>query len=222
MIDERPRALVVDDYSSVRLAMMENLKDLGFNAQGEGSSNDAVQAVKDFWPHLVLLDGEMPPGPNGVEVLEKLVGEELITTRDVLLSTGHIEPGHPMVLFFSGGMPASNAKGRETHAKLMAAILNGTLVGAIPKPIPNNMLFDDGLSHLARRITATERDPECRIVPADLKDISTLTREALRGTLGASSEHLKGFDDMVRATLAPHTRASSPLSTAMGAVSRPA
>jgi CheY-like chemotaxis protein len=67
----RPTVLVVDDEETVRTFLVETLELLGCSARGLASGQEAVFAVKDKCPDLVLLD-ILLPGMDGVETMREL------------------------------------------------------------------------------------------------------------------------------------------------------
>lgn len=68
------KLLIADDEESIRtgLKLIVDWEELGFTVCTEASNgNEAVQAVKDYSPDLVLLDIKMP-GLTGIEVMEQV------------------------------------------------------------------------------------------------------------------------------------------------------
>jgi two-component system phosphate regulon response regulator PhoB len=67
----RGRVLVVDDDEAVRLLVTRYLMLEGFEADGVGDANAALEAIHRRPPDLLLLD-VMLPGRDGLELLEEL------------------------------------------------------------------------------------------------------------------------------------------------------
>jgi two-component system OmpR family response regulator len=65
------RVLVVDDERDTVLTLMELLRDEGHETHGVYKSSDALAAMKDFDPDVVLLDIAMP-GMSGWEVAREI------------------------------------------------------------------------------------------------------------------------------------------------------
>ncbi|MEE2702589.1 MAG: sigma-54 dependent transcriptional regulator [Myxococcota bacterium] len=63
--------LIVDDEESIRTSVAEILSDEGYSYRVAGSGEEALATIADAAPDLVLLDIAMP-GPDGIEVLERL------------------------------------------------------------------------------------------------------------------------------------------------------
>lgn len=54
------RVLIVDDDPSMRTALMESVRRLGFDVQGAMDGADAVERVSRYKPWLVVTDLKMP------------------------------------------------------------------------------------------------------------------------------------------------------------------
>ena len=59
--------LLVDDDIDIIEFMQYNLKNEGFNVKSANNSEEAFQQIKEFTPHLILLD-VMMPGMDGIEL----------------------------------------------------------------------------------------------------------------------------------------------------------
>lgn len=67
------KILVVDDEAQIRRALRTNLHVRGYDVIEAGTGEDALRAVADHKPHIVLLDLGLP-GIDGIEVLHGLRG----------------------------------------------------------------------------------------------------------------------------------------------------
>ncbi|GAB4567153.1 MAG: sigma-54 dependent transcriptional regulator [Geothermobacteraceae bacterium] len=65
------RILVVDDEQLIRWSLEQNLSKQGYEVATAASGEDALRAIQQDAPDLVLLDIQLP-GMNGLEVLEKI------------------------------------------------------------------------------------------------------------------------------------------------------
>jgi two-component system OmpR family response regulator len=65
------RVLVVDDEDNITFLLQSALQHFGFSVQSVGTGRDALEAVREFSPHLVLLD-VMLPDIDGFEVCKRL------------------------------------------------------------------------------------------------------------------------------------------------------
>ncbi|MFE7859419.1 response regulator transcription factor [Streptomyces sp. NPDC057403] len=66
--------LVVDDDAAIRRSLERGLRLSGFAVRTAGSGSDALAAVRDSPPDVLVLDVSMP-GMSGIEVCERLRGD---------------------------------------------------------------------------------------------------------------------------------------------------
>jgi len=85
-VSKAPRILIVDDERNVRATLKSVLEDEGYAAEGVGSGEEALSAIKRGSFDLVLLDIWLP-GIDGLEVLEQ-VGKDG-TDAVVVMISGH-------------------------------------------------------------------------------------------------------------------------------------
>ena len=69
--DESERVLIVDDDPSMRTALMETVKRLGYSVQGAVDGMDALERITRFRPWMVLTDLKMPR-LNGLELIKEI------------------------------------------------------------------------------------------------------------------------------------------------------
>ena len=83
-----PKILVVDDSETVRTILCDALEDDGYDVSAAASGREALAAVRDSRPDVMLLDVEMP-GMSGIDVLLTL--KSRVETRDisVIMVTAH-------------------------------------------------------------------------------------------------------------------------------------
>ncbi len=70
------RILIVDDEANIRRMLAALLRAEGFEVEEAGNANQALLELDETRPDLVLLDLVMPPGPGGLETLERLKERE--------------------------------------------------------------------------------------------------------------------------------------------------
>jgi two-component system response regulator FlrC len=88
--DESERILVVDDDPSMRTALMETVKRLGYSVQGAVDGIDAIDRMVRFRPWLVLTDLRMPR-LNGLELIKEVKARAPHATIVLMTAYGAIE-----------------------------------------------------------------------------------------------------------------------------------
>src|SRR5262249_54567452 len=68
----KPRVLIVDDEANIRRMLAALLKAEGFEAEEAPNGNAALLSLDQLHPDAILLDLQMPPGPDGLETLRQL------------------------------------------------------------------------------------------------------------------------------------------------------
>ena len=81
-----PSVLIVDDEDMVRTALEQWLRLSGFDTATAASAEEALAAIDDRHPHIVLTDVRMP-GLSGMDLLRSIAERGLPT--EVILITGH-------------------------------------------------------------------------------------------------------------------------------------
>jgi len=92
MADIRPVILVVDDDAPILLLMRNLLREFGFEPMAANSGAEALAAMRERRPDLILLDRNMP-GMTGDEVVTAMRRETALAAVPVLMLTG--EPMEP-------------------------------------------------------------------------------------------------------------------------------
>ena len=82
------RVLVVDDEPQVSAMLQETLNYLGYVAEVASSGEDALRALQDSQPNLLLLDVSLP-GMSGVNVLERV--HATYPHLPVVMLTGNVD-----------------------------------------------------------------------------------------------------------------------------------
>jgi AmiR/NasT family two-component response regulator len=83
---ERPRVIVADDESIVRMDLREMLESLGYLVVGEaGDGESAIHLSRELKPNIVIMDIKMP-GMDGIEAGRMLTEERI---APVLLLTAY-------------------------------------------------------------------------------------------------------------------------------------
>ena len=68
----KPRVLIVDDEANIRRMLAALLKAEGFDPEEAPNGNAALLSLDQLHPDAILLDLQMPPGPDGLETLRQL------------------------------------------------------------------------------------------------------------------------------------------------------
>ena len=89
---EKPLILAVDDDKAFRGAVVFKLKASGFDVIEARDGNEAIEQAKKSLPDLVLLDINMPGGPNGVEVALALKGMPETSNIKLVFLSGVDDP----------------------------------------------------------------------------------------------------------------------------------
>jgi two-component system response regulator FlrC len=88
--DENERILIVDDDPSMRAALTETVKRLGYSAQGAVDGIDAIEQIARFRPWMVLTDLRMPR-LNGLELIKEVKARAPHATIVLMTAYGAIE-----------------------------------------------------------------------------------------------------------------------------------
>jgi PleD family two-component response regulator len=73
--DATERIMIVDDDHSMRIALVESVRRLGYVAEGVGDGLEALEHVGRFQPWLVLTDLKMPR-MSGLEVIKARASDD--------------------------------------------------------------------------------------------------------------------------------------------------
>jgi CheY-like chemotaxis protein len=88
-----PSVLIVDDSLSVRSSLQQLILDAGFRAQTARDGLEAVEAMRQFRPDVVLTDLEMP-NMNGLELTSHIRGREELKGLPVIMVSSRSQEKH--------------------------------------------------------------------------------------------------------------------------------
>lgn len=88
--DHNERVLIVDDEPSMRTALMESVKRLGYEVQGAIDGADAVERVSRFRPWLVITDLKMPR-VTGLDLIKEIKARAPQTVIVLMTAYGTVE-----------------------------------------------------------------------------------------------------------------------------------
>jgi len=96
MRDGAQTVLVVEDEPLVRFALIELLRDAGFEACQAGAAREAI-SILETTPEIgiVITDVHMPGQTNGVRLAELI--RERWPTVGIMLTSGHRQPVDPVL-----------------------------------------------------------------------------------------------------------------------------
>ncbi len=80
------RVLIVDDEPNIVVSLEFLMQQCGYEIRIASNGDEALQAVSDFRPHLVLLD-VMMPNKNGYEVCQTLRDNPLLQEVKIVMLT---------------------------------------------------------------------------------------------------------------------------------------
>lgn len=95
------RILIVDDEPDTARTLSDLLCRLGFASQAVTNANLAVEAVRSFKPHLMLLDLAMP-GQSGFQVLKQIREDSAISKVVVAVVSGFCDDENRQAAFAAG------------------------------------------------------------------------------------------------------------------------
>jgi DNA-binding response OmpR family regulator len=110
--------LVVDDDPDVCDLVAYKLRKSGYEVRSATDGDEAISAVAEQLPDLVLLD-IMMPGPSGLEVLERWRADPATATLPVILLTARAQESDVETGFALGAEPFSP---RELARRVAAVI----------------------------------------------------------------------------------------------------
>jgi two-component system nitrogen regulation response regulator NtrX len=82
----KPRVLIVDDEANIRRMLAALLKSEGFEPEEAANGNAALLSLDALHPDAILLDLQMPPGPDGLDTLRQL--RERDASTPVIMMSG--------------------------------------------------------------------------------------------------------------------------------------
>lgn len=93
MPNQGPSVLVVDDALSVRNSLLQLVRDAGFRAEAARDGAEAIAALREFHPDVVLTDLEMP-NINGIHLTSHIRGREDMKDLPVIMITSRSQEKH--------------------------------------------------------------------------------------------------------------------------------
>ena len=86
----KKRILIVEDETSIVELLTLMLTRAGYEVQFCQNGREAIAKMKDFHPHLVILD-VMLPGLDGISIIKIMSEDEILQTTPVLVTSALVE-----------------------------------------------------------------------------------------------------------------------------------
>ncbi len=151
MSESNPEILIVDDDSSVVIALHKVLQDFG-RIRFAVTGAQALDMIKENRPDLILLDVELPDA-NGIDLCLMLKENTLTSNIPVLFITSTIDTGFEEKVFDAG---ASDYIIKPLKPRVVAARVHTHLAYHQALVQLKKLAHTDGLSGLANRLAFDE------------------------------------------------------------------
>ncbi len=120
------RVLIVDDDNDVRAVLAGILSEMGYVVTGRPSASDALEALEEFKPDLMIVDFAMP-GRNGAEFAQ--IAWQRLGNVPTLFVSGYADDN--ILQSLGEGAPILR---KPFHPAELAAMVRSTLDGVVRKP----------------------------------------------------------------------------------------
>ena len=172
----KPQVLIIDDDAKLQSLLREYLEGYGFQVASLGDGRQAVEALVEVNPDIVILD-VMMPGPDGLEVLGRL---RKSSTVPVIMLTAKGEDADRIVGLELGADDylAKPFNPRELLARIKAVMRRASAApppGLDPLPAQAALEVDGLRLDPARRCLVVQGD-ELELSATEYKILQTLMR----------------------------------------------
>jgi two-component system C4-dicarboxylate transport response regulator DctD len=148
-----PSVLIVDDEDMVRTALEQWLRLSGFDTATAANAQEALAAIDDRHPHVVLTDVRMP-GLSGMDLLRSIAERGLPT--EVILITGHGDV--PMAVEAMRGGAFDFLQKPYVPDQLVNSIARAAEQARLKRELADlRRRLDGGENELATRLVGTSR-----------------------------------------------------------------
>jgi DNA-binding response OmpR family regulator len=220
-VSDRQQILVVDDDPDIRGLLRELLERRGYTVSEAGDGHEALRAVFEKRPDLVVLDITMP-GVDGWKTLERI--RELSDVPVVMLTAKATELEKTRGLRAGADDYVTKPFGRQELLARVEALLRRTGGReAVPERYADAFLTID----FAQR-TVTARGERVELTPLEFRLLATFVRhpnqvlsheqllELVWGDENAAREQVKLYVGYLRKKLSPQAPDSAPIDTKRG------
>lgn len=194
-MDKKHRILIVDDHTLLRAGLRALLvQDPGFEVVGEAENGrDAIRAVGQLTPDLVLMDLTMP-GMNGIEAITEI--KRRYPEVRVLVMTLHVAEDYVHASLKAGadGYILKDATQDEFRVAMRSVLLGKTYLSIdVSAKVVNGYLgggknaggssIYDSLTHREREVLKLVAEGKTNKIMADYLHLSVKTVEKHRSNL---------------------------------------
>lgn len=152
-----PRILIVEDEEALSLLLRYNLEGAGYEVVTIGRGDEAVEALKEDLPDLVILDW-MLPGVSGIEICRQLRARPQTRSLPIIMLTARGEEGERVRGLSTG---ADDYIVKPFSLAELLARLAALLRRSVPERVADVLSFGDiTLDRERKRVTRAGRDVE--------------------------------------------------------------
>jgi len=144
------RILIVDDDPSMRMALMESVRRLGYDAQGAMDGADAVERVSRYKPWLVVTDLKMPR-LGGLDLIKEIKSRSPQTLMVLMTAYGTVETAVEAMKYGASDYilkPFSTDLLERVIANLKARGADASMSPAVPIDQRSILTQDPGMARL--------------------------------------------------------------------------
>ena len=144
------RILIVDDDPSMRMALMESVRRLGFDVQGAMDGADAVERVSQYKPWLVVTDLKMPR-LGGLDLIKEIKSRSPQTLMVLMTAYGTVETAVEAMKYGASDYilkPFSTDLLERVIANLKARGADASMSPAVPIDQRSILTQDPGMARL--------------------------------------------------------------------------
>jgi DNA-binding NarL/FixJ family response regulator len=159
------RVLIVDDHDLFRTGLRNLLEEQGLQVIGEAAGGaDAVRAVRDLAPDVVVMDLNMP-GMSGVEATRQIVAFAPLTRVLVLTISDQDSDVLDAILAGACGYLLKDSSIQELMAGIRAASIGESLISPnIASKVLQRVRSTSNVSAIAETIRAELSDREIQVL----------------------------------------------------------
>ena len=172
------RVLVADDESFTHVMLSQLLTSEGYSVKAVGSVKEALLAIDEIEPHVVVADLNFGPGPTGAELLTRIYRDA--PWIGLVILTSHLSP--ELAVAAAGDIPAHAiylVKSELTSVETLIAAIKASLTKSDPAT------FRENTTRELFQVSASQAEV-LRMIAEGLSNaaIADLRKTSLRATEG--------------------------------------